>query len=120
MRNIIPVVMAGVLGIYGLIVAVVLIQAGASRSLSLFNCNIFSAQRFSPRLGFTIPANDVGLFPSFSRLQSSRRTRASTALPTSPPVCLAVSLRWPPASLLVLSATPVCARTDSSRNSLSA
>ena len=28
MRNIIPVVMAGVLGIYGLIVAVVLIQAG--------------------------------------------------------------------------------------------
>ena len=31
MRNIIPVVMAGVLGIYGLIVAVVLIQAGMSR-----------------------------------------------------------------------------------------
>jgi ATP synthase proteolipid subunit len=30
MRNIIPVVMAGVLGIYGLIVAVVLIQAGQS------------------------------------------------------------------------------------------
>jgi hypothetical protein len=30
MRNIIPVVMAGVLGIYGLIVAVVLIQAGSS------------------------------------------------------------------------------------------
>jgi hypothetical protein len=30
MRNIIPVVMAGVLGIYGLIVAVVLIQAGTT------------------------------------------------------------------------------------------
>jgi ATP synthase proteolipid subunit len=30
MRNIIPVVMAGVLGIYGLIVAVVLIQAGTA------------------------------------------------------------------------------------------
>ena len=33
MRNIIPVVMAGVLGIYGLIVAVVLIQAGACFAL---------------------------------------------------------------------------------------
>jgi hypothetical protein len=36
MRNIIPVVMAGVLGIYGLIVAVVLIQAGTTQSVPSF------------------------------------------------------------------------------------
>lgn len=33
MRNIIPVVMAGVLGIYGLIVGVILIQSGEWKSM---------------------------------------------------------------------------------------
>jgi len=36
MKNIIPVVMAGVLGIYGLIVAVILIQAGILKSHTIF------------------------------------------------------------------------------------
>ncbi len=37
MRNVIPVVMAGIIGIYGLIVGVILIQAIAKSNYSLYN-----------------------------------------------------------------------------------
>lgn len=71
MRNIVPVVMAGVLGIYGLIVAVVLIQQG----------NVFLRRRC------IVAAADCVTFQSPVARTS---TPLTTAMLTLPLVCLVV------------------------------
>ena len=102
MKNIIPVVMAGVLGIYGLIIAVILVQGSQTRTLT--------SAPATPCLPHSPLRSDLqSLFSSVfhSPLQSSLRTPPSLATLTWLPVCRAVcpvSVRvWPSAS----SATPV-------------
>jgi ATP synthase proteolipid subunit len=104
MKNIIPVVMAGVLGIYGLIIAVILVQNGACHAdLLEQQKDMNSKEKFS----VPSPVNFFSYHFVFLQLRAMV-TPPTTASPTLPLVFLAVS----PALALVLpsalSVTPVC------------